>query len=545
MRRRFGAFILTTVMVSTLLGGCASGTTVQKIVSGKSGTDQSKEETTSASKYQTTYGSKKFNNVTITVELFDRSNAPEGSTITDNRWTKYVNQEMNKVGINVEFVPVPRSDEVTKMQAMMASGTSPDITVTYTYAYAQQYYDQGGIWDLSEFVDGDDQAKNLKKYLGNDVMDIGRNKDKSLYGIVARRATTAKSNLFIRKDWLDELGLAIPTTPDELHDCISKMVKENPEGKSNVIGLTELQAWNLKMAFSQLLSDPVEYEISGGDSATGDYYDKGMREYYRYMNKMYNEGLMDQEYYDKSEDDFKSDIVNGKQAFMEYNVNGSVDVLRGSLMKTLQENDPKAEIVSIPALKNVNDGKQYSAGYAEGGLICMCPKTADAEKVEACMTYLDWLSTTDGGYVLYHGLEGEHYKLTDNIPVVIDSDYNSKDKDWIRTDLFLVGNQGYFNTVDEFNECTSKEAPGYEQYVIDNYQNALTGTVINDSTYTAPSASDLQTDVDLVRDEYRVKVVTCSEADFDATYDEYMSQLEGVGIKTLIDERTAHAKGSD
>ncbi len=545
MRRRFGAFILTTVMVSTLLGGCASGTTVQKTVSGKSGTDQSKEETTSASKYQTTYGSKKFNNVTITVELFDRSNAPEGSTITDNRWTKYVNQEMNKVGINVEFVPVPRSDEVTKMQAMMASGTSPDITVTYTYAYAQQYYDQGGIWDLSEFVDGDDQAKNLKKYLGNDVMDIGRNKDKSLYGIVARRATTAKSNLFIRKDWLDELGLAIPTTPDELHDCISKMVKENPEGKSNVIGLTEFQAWNLKMAFSQLLSDPVEYEISGGDSATGDYYDKGMREYYRYMNKMYNEGLMDQEYYDKSEDDFKSDIVNGKQAFMEYNVNGSVDVLRGSLMKTLQENDPKAEIVSIPALKNVNDGKQYSAGYAEGGLICMCPKTADAEKVEACMTYLDWLSTTDGGYVLYHGLEGEHYKLTDNIPVVIDSDYNSKDKDWIRTDLFLVGNQGYFNTVDEFNECTSKEAPGYEQYVIDNYQNALTGTVINDSTYTAPSASDLQTDVDLVRDEYRVKVVTCSEADFDATYDEYMSQLEGVGIKTLIDERTAHAKGTD
>ena len=293
------------------------------------------------------------------------------------------------------------------------------------------------------------------------------------------------------------------------------------------------------------MSDPVEYEISGGDSATGDYYDKGMREYYRYMNKMYNEGLMDQEYYDKSEDDFKSDIVNGKQAFMEYNVNGSVDVLRGSLMKTLQENDPKAEIVSIPALKNVNDGKQYSAGYAEGGLICMCPKTADAEKVEACMTYLDWLSTTDGGYVLYHGLEGEHYKLTDNIPVVIDSDYNSKDKDWIRTDLFLVGNQGYFNTVDEFNECTSKEAPGYEQYVIDNYQNALTGTVINDSTYTAPSASDLQTDVDLVRDEYRVKVVTCSEADFDATYDEYMSQLEGVGIKTLIDERTAHAKGTD
>ena len=54
--------------------------------------------------YVTTYGEKMFDNVTIKVELFDRSNAPEGSTLTDNRWVKYVNEEMNKVGINVEFV---------------------------------------------------------------------------------------------------------------------------------------------------------------------------------------------------------------------------------------------------------------------------------------------------------------------------------------------------------------------------------------------------------------------------------------------------------
>ena len=30
----------------------------------------------------------------------------QGSTITDNKWTRYVNQEMNKV-IPVDFIPVP------------------------------------------------------------------------------------------------------------------------------------------------------------------------------------------------------------------------------------------------------------------------------------------------------------------------------------------------------------------------------------------------------------------------------------------------------
>ena len=36
------------------------------------------------SKYQTTYGSKQFDGVTISVELFDRSNAPEGSKKNKN-----------------------------------------------------------------------------------------------------------------------------------------------------------------------------------------------------------------------------------------------------------------------------------------------------------------------------------------------------------------------------------------------------------------------------------------------------------------------------
>ena len=180
--------------------------------------NQGGQDQAEASKYQTTYGSKTFDNVTITVELFDRSNAPDGSTITENKWTEYVNQEMNKVGINVEFVPVPRWDEVTKMQSMVAGQTAPDLTLTYTYAYAEDYFNQGGIWDLTEFIDGADQALNMKEYLGQDVLDIGRNSEGKLYGIVAKRATTAKSNICIRKDWLDDLSLSIPTTPDDLYN---------------------------------------------------------------------------------------------------------------------------------------------------------------------------------------------------------------------------------------------------------------------------------------------------------------------------------------
>ncbi len=174
-------------------------------------------------------------------------------------------------------------------------------------------------------------------------------------------------------------------------------------------------------------------------------------------------------------------------------------------------------------------------------MIAFCPKTADEETVEACMTYLDWMCSEDGGFVVYHGFEGEHFDFDANgVPVVKDAEYNSQDKDWIRTDLFATGNQGYFATVEDFNACTSKEAPGYEDHVIANYENALVGTVNHDSTYTSPSTPELITDLNLVRDEYQVECITCPMDQFEATYDEYMAQLENAGVQTVIDERTEY-----
>lgn len=147
MKKRLLAMVLATVMV---MGAGACGANDQD--STDNGADASETETQSgqaeapgetdeaeapkesgSSGYQTTYGSKQFDNVKIQVELFDRSNAPEGNTITDNRWVDYAKEAMDKVGIELEFVAVPRSDEVEKMQTMMSSGTVPTITFTYTY----------------------------------------------------------------------------------------------------------------------------------------------------------------------------------------------------------------------------------------------------------------------------------------------------------------------------------------------------------------------------------------------------------------------------
>lgn len=68
----------------------------------------------------------------LRVAVFDRGNAPDGMTATDNIWTKWISDEFGKTNnINIEFYPIPRSQEVEQINMLMASKDAPDIVLTY------------------------------------------------------------------------------------------------------------------------------------------------------------------------------------------------------------------------------------------------------------------------------------------------------------------------------------------------------------------------------------------------------------------------------
>lgn len=492
--------------------------------------------------YQTTYGSKVFDNVNITVEIFDRSNAPEGSTVINNKWIDYINEEMGKVGISVSFVAVPRSEEVSSIQLMMATDTSPDIMLCYNSSIVEGFYKDGGIYNLTPYVDGETQALNLKEYIGNECLNMARNTDNELWAIPARRSTNTASNIFIRKDWLDALNLDIPTTVDEMYEVLKAFRDYNPDGRDDVIASlfstcksTGDPAGLLSYAFLNSVKDEKTFNINYGSPTDLIYKDPGFGEYFKWINKIYNEGLMDPEYYVGNDQTMREDFVKGKIGCFELNVNYNVDSLRGSLLKILQDNDPGADVISIPPLKNIHDGNIYNNGYPIHGAFLFIPKTC--KNVEAAVTYLDWLATEKGGFTLFHGIEGEHFTYNDGIPRVINDEYNSLDKDWIRHDLFLVGNQGYYKTREEFEKTTAYETTGYEEYVVNNYKNASVGIRRIDTTFTAPTFIDKNTEINLIRNHYFIKLVTCNPEDYDGVLEEFKNKLKDVGYDQIIRER--------
>ncbi len=533
-------------LMAFMVVGCSKKTDEAKNVSGDDkDTGKSAEESiideqkTGASEFQTTFGSKVFDNVTLTVEVFDRSNAPEGSTVINNKWVDYINECMGKVGIKVEFVAVPRSEEVSKIQLMMASQTAPDIMLSYSAPVVEGFYNDGGTVDLAPYVDAADQAQNLKEYIGEECLNLGRNAENALWAIPARRSVTAQNNLFLRKDWLDKLGMQIPTTVDELYNVVKAFKENNPEGRTDVVASSfypdDITVGALPFLTS--ISDAKSYAINAGSAMDFLYSDPGAGEYFRWLNKLYNEGLMDPEYYVRTDQTRKEDFVSGRLGVFESNVSYNVDSMRGSLLQALRQNNPEADVISVPPMKNIHDGQIYNIGYSINGAYVFIPNTC--KNVEAAVTYLDWLATEEGGFTLFHGMEGEHFNYdAEGVPVVIDPVYNGTDKDWIRHDLFLIGNQGYYKTPEEFAKATSKEAPGYEQYVLDNYNNASVGIVRNSPTYTSPIYTEKNTEIGLLKDEYLVKLITCKPEEFDAILSELLKKLKDVGYDEIVKDRT-------
>ncbi len=482
-------------------------------------------------------------NCTITAMVFDRSNAPDGEgTVTDNRWTKWINEQMAEYGITVKFIAVPRSEELNKVNTMMASGTAADIMLCYTGSTVESFFKEGGTYDLSEYIDGTDKFAQLKEYLGEEVINVGRNADGELWSIPAKRATTSRTNLNIRKDWLEKLNMEVPTTPDELYEVLKAFKEKDPGGvgSERIIAAsvwTDGAAGPVAHAFLKNCADTTQYAVSSalGRDRCWIYTDEGFADYMKFLNKLYNEGLMDPEYYAHA--DFsqtqKEYFVNGRLGFWEYDVNGNVDSLRGGLLQSLKQNNPDAEFVSIPPLKNVNDGVVYNNAYPVNGAYVFIPKTA--ENPEACMEYLNFLAG-NGGFTVFHGFEGEHFEYEDGIPVVKDAAYNAQTKDWIRHDLFLVGNQGYYKTETEFMEATSKELPGWEQYVTDNYTNAMAGTRMHESSYSAPTMVEQSANIQITNDTYSVKAVTCAPEEFDNVVAEWKAELKKYDIDKILAE---------
>lgn len=160
----------------------------------------------------------------------------------DNKLTKYLEELLN---IEIEWDLYPASDALSKIRVMVSSGTQlPDIIGMNGFSNLDVYDwgEQGVIVPLDDYIEN--YSKYYKKII--DDTPLYRTQltmpDGHIYAmpnIVESLPNSYSQRAWINKKWLDNLGLGVPTTTDELETVLKAFVTEDPNGngKKDEIGL--------------------------------------------------------------------------------------------------------------------------------------------------------------------------------------------------------------------------------------------------------------------------------------------------------------------
>lgn len=151
-----------------------------------------------------------------------------GESIDDNSWVNLYRE----MGINQEILfSVDATQSSTKLATAISSGNYPDL-ISGSVTDMVQYARSGVIADITDVFEeyASDELKEYLNYGGIDVLDSCRI-DGKIYGLAqACESQIEGMMMFIRQDWLDNLGLEIPETMEELKTVARAFTQEDPDG---------------------------------------------------------------------------------------------------------------------------------------------------------------------------------------------------------------------------------------------------------------------------------------------------------------------------
>ena len=476
---------------------------------------------------------------TLSVMVFDRGNV--GGTPPDNNfYSKWIQDTFNKANpdIKVKFVTAPRWTSDDKLNIWMASNQAPDICVTYSTDLVFNYYKQGGLTQLDDSLNA--YGQDLKTFLGKDILTRGKYYGQQ-WSIPAKRIINASNSTWIRKDWLDALGLPIPQTRDEWYNDIKAFKEKNPgkAGKIVAFGTGNDILWtanNLLESFVTDKTDQTRYLASDTMKLIAPGYKEGVK----FLNKMYNEGLMSAEFpLDTEGKILESDFSKGYVGSYIQNYDMPLRSASPAYIPAMKAKNPKFEFIPIDPFKD-KDGVTTKKVYSQEGLRIIVPKTG-AKRVNEAIRYLNWMTNKDVIFFLQYGEEGIGYEMKDGLPVK--KDIKSGDKQFnsgYNIDYTLIINgidSGDQQKNIKINSLAYGSA-GLADLYIQSYNLAIKNGYV-EPTVSTPSEMQAKYAIS-IRDKGRevyAKTITCKPSDFEATWNRMIDEFMKAGAEQVLKER--------
>ena len=173
----------------------------------------------------------------------NNSNMPDNDTYTDNAYTRYIKSVINVQ--NVDVFEANDSQYDTNVSMAISMGNLPDIMVVSSQDEVEQLAEAGLIEDLTESYNNciSDKVKDMYESYGDSLKDMVTY-DGKIMALPETNITDGPNLVWLRKDWMDTLGLSEPHTIDDVVNIVKHFISDDPgnngtdaSGKPNTVGL--------------------------------------------------------------------------------------------------------------------------------------------------------------------------------------------------------------------------------------------------------------------------------------------------------------------
>lgn len=342
--------------------------------------------------------------------------------------------------------------------------------------------------------------------------------------------------MMLRQDWLDDLNMDMPQTPDELYDVLKAFKDEKGAEVPMSISSGAIESQMLKEG---LITSPFglpqcDYYQEDGTVHYG-FYEQEYKDVLAWLNKLYTDGLLDPNFQTIDNATRNANIMNGVSGM----TCGSIGSGLGTYINTMAETDPEYNLSGLAPLV-AKEGDVPMCTYYDtavtGYFLVMTPA---CENKEAAAKFLNYGYTEEGQMLFNYGIEGESYTMVDGYPTYTDLIMSNPDGLTVQQAMAQyqrAWKDGPFVQQKEYIE---------QYYTLEQQQEALKAYTVSDAAkYQLPAItaaeeeaaefSKLTADITAYVSEMLIKYIK-GEKTLDTFETEYLPTLKGMGVERVLE----------
>ncbi|MBU9713341.1 extracellular solute-binding protein [Evansella tamaricis] len=336
-------------------------------------------------------------------------------------------------------------------------GELPDLVFLSRTDLIKQAQD-GVIIPLDEYLNKKPELKNLLTENQWQLSTVNQR----VYSFPSMNPDGPYTAMYIRKDWLDHLGLSMPETTEELFEVLKAFTFEDPNqtGKNDTIGFTSdylefatlstiTNAFGLPQFGSTAYGIPEDWiDETDGELHFGPISNE-YNNYLQYMNQLMDAGVIDQDIGAQTFMEYKQKMIQGQAGVVALFLPQYKMFEGNNWLRDIHQFNRDAEWVYLPPVEGPegyrgNNAKSLNSTYS----LAITKKVLEEPgKVEKAMELLEYmfrngLEGGPGGQFIDFGIQDIHHQqsVQGDIIEFLPQYYEDQDKYMIASTMWGLPN---------------------------------------------------------------------------------------------------------